>query len=135
MVGICIDVDWSFRGGQQAPNFIREWGARLSSLDLRNSKQRIWTESLDEGDYDYRCVAAHLKETKFDGYPVVELAYEKDTRITRPLGEDSRLSRLFAENIASSAESVGIRSPQVPEGMDVSMIPDSAISELHFGGA
>jgi len=31
------------------------------------------------------------------GYLVVELAYEKNTKITRPLEEDLKLSREFAE--------------------------------------
>jgi hypothetical protein len=44
-------------------------------------------------------VADYLKEIRYGGYLVVELAYEKATRITRSLEEDLRLSRLYAMKV------------------------------------
>jgi len=40
-----------------------------------------------------------LPATKYHGYLVVELAYEKRTRITRSLEEDLRLSREYARKV------------------------------------
>ena len=54
-------------------------------------------EDFGLGDIDYAQVAAYLEETWFKGCLVVELAYEKDTAITRPLAEDLRRSRIITE--------------------------------------
>ena len=69
------------------------------SLHLRSARQGVWMEEFGDGDVDYREVAAYLKEIGFQGYLVVELAYEKETRITRPLEENLKRSREYAEKI------------------------------------
>jgi len=97
LVLFCLDIDWVIRGGQQPVALLREAGGRLGSLHIRNSRQSVWTESLDEGEYDYTAVADGLKPLRYRGYVVTELAYDKATAITRPLEEDLRLSRLFLE--------------------------------------
>ena len=97
LASLCLDLHWVLRGGQDVMGLLREGGSRLGGLHLRNSKQNVWTEALGEGDLDYAQVAAYLREIKFAGYLLVELAYEKATVITRPLEEDLRLSRLYAE--------------------------------------
>ena len=93
----CVDVHWAYRGGQEVMTFIRETGDRLVELHLRNSKQGVWTEDFGPGDIDYQKVADYLRGISFKGYLVVELAYEKDTQITRSLDEDLRLSRLYTD--------------------------------------
>ena len=95
----CVDVDWAVRGGQNPMKFLREVGARLGSLHVRNSKQGVWMEEFGEGDHNYLEVADYLKQLNYDGYVVVELAYEKNTKITRSLEENLRLSRLYAEKV------------------------------------
>lgn len=97
LVSFCIDVHWAYRGGQDYMTILREAGRRIASLHLRNSKNGVWTEDFGPGDVDYTRVAAHLESIRFTGYLTVELAYEKDTAITRPLEEDLRLSRIYAE--------------------------------------
>ena len=96
---LCVDTHWVYRGGQDPMEIVREAGSRLASLHLRNSRDRVWMESFGDGDIDYRPLAAYLKEIRYRGYLVIELAYEKDTRITRPLEEDLRLSREYAEQV------------------------------------
>jgi inosose dehydratase len=93
----CVDVHWAYRGGQDVMTFLRAAGDRLLVLHLRNSKEGVWMEDFGPGDIDYSQVANYLRAIKFDGYLVVELAYEKGTPITRPLTEDLRLSRLYTE--------------------------------------
>jgi inosose dehydratase len=95
----CVDVHWAYRGGQEVVTFIRETGDRLVELHLRNSKQGVWAEDFGPGDLDYQKVADYLRGISFKGYLAVELAYEKDTQITRSLDEDLRLSRQYAEKI------------------------------------
>jgi inosose dehydratase len=99
LVFCCVDVNWAVRGGQEPVAFLREAGNRLASLHLRNNQEGAWTEDFGAGDIDYSKIADYLKEIGFSGYLVVELAYEKRTKITRPLEEDLRLSRLYAEQV------------------------------------
>ena len=99
LVDCCVDVHWAYRGGQEPLAFLRETGRRLASVHLRNSQAGVWTEDFGDGDVDYAKVAEYLREMKYDGYLVVELAYEKGMRITRSLEEDLRLSRAYAEKL------------------------------------
>lgn len=99
LVACCVDVDWAVRGGQQPLPFLREVGDRLVSLHVRSSKNGVWLEDFGDGDIDYQQVADYLKEIKFRGFLVVELAYEKGTQITRSLEESLRLSRQRAIEI------------------------------------
>ena len=59
----------------------------------------VWMEDFGDGDVDYRQVVASLKEIGYQGYVVVERAYEKGTNPTRPLEENLRRSRLYAEKV------------------------------------
>jgi inosose dehydratase len=95
----CVDVHWAYRGGQEVMSFLSETGDRLVELHLRNSRQGIWMEDFGPGDIDYQKIADYLHDISFNGYLVVELAYEKDTQITRSLDEDLRLSRLYTEKV------------------------------------
>lgn len=99
IVSCCVDVDWAVRGGQEPIAFLREVGGRLESLHLRNDQQGVWMEDFGPGDIDYHKVSDYLHEIKFSGYLIVELAYEKNTQTTRPLEEDLRRSRLYAEKV------------------------------------
>ena len=44
-------------------------------------------------------VAAYLRSINYAGLLVVELAYEKDTVVSRSLEEDLRRSRIYTEKI------------------------------------
>ena len=95
----CVDVHWAYRGGQEVMSFLSETGDRLVELHLRNSRQGVWMEDFGPGDIDYQKIADYLRGISFNGYIVVELAYEKGTQITRSLDEDLRLSRLYTEKV------------------------------------
>lgn len=99
LVGCCVDVHWAYRGGQEPMAFLREVGGRLESLHLRNSRAGVWMEDFNDGDVDYHKIAEHLRETGYNGYLVVELAYEKGTTTTRSLEEDLKASRLYTEKV------------------------------------
>ena len=59
--------------------------------------RRSWTRG--NGDIDYRQVAAYLKQSGLRPLLVVELAYKKETAVTRSLEEDLQLSRKYAERV------------------------------------
>jgi len=98
-VGICLDVDWVKRGGQDVMTILKECGPRLGSLHVRTMRNGVWQEEFTDGDVDHREVAAYLRNTGFQGVISVELAWEKDTPITRSLEESLRRSREYAEKV------------------------------------
>jgi inosose dehydratase len=97
LMWVCMDTDWVMRGGQDVLGLLKECQGRLGSMHLRNSRDNVWLESLDSGQVDYPAVAAYLKQNGFTGYLVVELYYAKETKVTRSVEENLRLSRLYAE--------------------------------------
>ena len=98
-VWVCLDIDWVYQGGQKPMELLREAGRRVASLHLRNSHHKVWLESFTNGDIDYRQIASYLKQINLKPLLVVELAYMKQTVVTRPLEEDLRLSRVHAERV------------------------------------
>lgn len=95
--GICLDVDWVHQGGQDPRRLLEVAGKRVMSLHIRNARKGVWTQSLDEGDYDYSSLLARLRHTRYDGYLVVELAWNPETRKTRTLKDNLERSRVWAE--------------------------------------
>jgi inosose dehydratase len=99
LVWFCVDVHWVLRGKQDPMTLLKEAGQRIADLHLRNSVNGIWSESLGDGEVDYRAVAKFMKQIKYQGYLSVELAYEKGTDPKRPLEEDLKISREYAEKM------------------------------------
>jgi inosose dehydratase len=99
LVWICADVHWMYRGKQDPMELLREAGRRIASLHVRNSVHGVWSESFGDGDVDYRAVAEFLQGIGYQGFIAVELAYENGTNPTRPLEQDLKISREYAENI------------------------------------
>jgi inosose dehydratase len=100
-VGICLDTHWVFRGGENVMDILTEAGNRIGDVHLRNSVNKIWLEEFADGDVDYKAVAAALKKQHYKGWLTVELAWDPQTQRTRPLVEDLRRSREYAERIFS----------------------------------
>jgi inosose dehydratase len=105
LVRICVDVDWAYEGGYEPVKFLREAGARLREIHVRSARNKLWLESVEDGDIDYRAVAAYLRRSRLFPLVVVELAYRPQTIITRSLEDDLRRSRFYTEQV------FGIRSP------------------------
>ena len=99
LVSLCVDVHWIFRGGQDPYALLAEAGKRVASLHLRNSVDKIWSESFADGDVDYRRIAAILQKEEIKPDLVVELAYDKETHPARTLEADLRDSRVYAEQL------------------------------------
>jgi sugar phosphate isomerase/epimerase len=96
-VHICVDVDWAYEAGFEPIPFLREVGNRLQEIHVRSARNRIWLEDVEDSDIDYHKVAAYLSQKGLAPLIVVELAYRANTLVTRPLNDDLRLSRIYAE--------------------------------------
>ncbi|MGD0089735.1 MAG: sugar phosphate isomerase/epimerase [Planctomycetota bacterium] len=98
-VGFNYDVHWVYRGGIQPADALRDYGARVVSWHLRQSRDKVWWEDLDTGDIDYAAIAAYVKEHKLPQIYSVELALEGGTKITRSALENHRRSREFVRQV------------------------------------
>lgn len=96
---VCLDTHWVFRAGLDVMTLLRQAGPRLASIHLRNSVNKIWSEDLSDGDVDHRAIAAYLNSINYAGLLSVELAYDKETRITRSLDQSLLLSRQYVEKV------------------------------------
>jgi len=99
VVGFCFDVHWVWRGGVQPLDALREYGLRVVTWHLRQSRQGIWWEDLDTGDIDYAAVAQYAKDHQLARRFSVELALENGTKITRSVVENHRRSREFVRRV------------------------------------
>lgn len=98
-VGFCYDVHWVYRGGIQPAQALKDYGSRIVSWHLRQSRDQIWWEDLDSGDIDYAVVAAYANRHGIATNLTVELALENGTRVTRSAAENHRRSRQFVQRM------------------------------------
>jgi inosose dehydratase len=102
VVGFCYDVHWVWKGGLQPLDALRQYGRRVVTWHLRQSRQGIWWEDLDTGDIDYAAVAQYAKAHRLARRFSVELALDPGTRITRSVIENHRRSREFVRRVFES---------------------------------
>jgi sugar phosphate isomerase/epimerase len=98
-VTLCLDLEHAFHGGVDPNAILREAGTRVTEIHLRNKKKETPLEAFEDGDIDHHAIAATLKKLNLKPLVVIELAYHSDTVVTRPLKEDLRLSRIYAEKV------------------------------------
>jgi inosose dehydratase len=99
VVGWCYDVHWVWKGGVMPLDGLREYGERVVTWHIRQSRNRIWWEDLDTGDIDYALVAQYAKEHNLPRRFSVELALEAGTKLTRSVVENHRRSREFIRRV------------------------------------
>ncbi len=102
VVGWCYDVHWVWKSGIQPLDALKEYGERVVTWHLRQSRDGIWWEDLDTGDIDYAAVAKYAKEHHLARRFSVELALEAGTKITRSVVENHRRSREFVRKVFES---------------------------------
>lgn len=98
-VDFCIDTHWMLRGGIAPMDALRQYGDRVVSWHLRQSRDKVWWEDLDTGDIDYAEIAAFARSRHLPRRFSVELALEGGTRITRSVVENHRRSRDFVRRV------------------------------------
>jgi inosose dehydratase len=99
LVGWCYDVHWVWKGGVMPLDALRQYGNRVVTWHLRQSRQGIWWEVLDDGDVDYGAVAQYAREHHLPRRFSVELAIEPGTKITKSVFENHRRSREFVHKV------------------------------------
>jgi len=102
VVGWCYDVHWVWKGGVMPLDGLKEYGERVVTWHLRQSRNGVWWEDLDVGDVDYAAVAQYAKEHRLARRFSVELALEPGTKITRSVVENHRRSREFVRRVFES---------------------------------
>lgn len=98
-VGFCLDTHWVYRGGQDPLTLLKEAGPKVKALHLRNSVNGIWSEALGPGDVDYAAIADYLRQSGFNGWLIIELAYEQGTKVTNPLSASIKRSRQYLDQV------------------------------------
>lgn len=98
-VGFCYDVHWVFRGGIKPQDFLPKYGDRVVCWHLRQSRNNVWYEVLDDGDIDFKWIANYIKTQKLPKLLTVELAIENNTQITRSVVENHKISREYVRKI------------------------------------
>ena len=78
---------------------LREYGDRVVTWHLRQSRDDIWWEDLDTGDVDYEAVAKYAGTHQLPRRFTVELAIESGTKITRSVVENHRRSREYVRRV------------------------------------
>jgi inosose dehydratase len=103
LMDFCFDPHWIYRGfgnrQKAVDDVLKRYGNRIISLHLRQSVNGIWTETLGEGDVDYRPLAKHLKESGFTGPVYVELGYEEGVSQTLSMEEAHRQSVVWLKGL------------------------------------
>jgi sugar phosphate isomerase/epimerase len=90
------DLNWLLRAGVDPVDFIKRYGQRIIFLHLRDQKaDGTWPEAMGEGNMDYVAIGQALREIKFRGDVMIELAHEQGFQLTRPLRESLKMSREF----------------------------------------
>ncbi len=99
VVGWCYDVHWVWKGGIMPLDGLKEYGDRVVTWHIRQSHDRVWCENLEAGDVDYPAVAKYVAEHKLPQRFSVELALQPETKITRSVEENHKISREYIRKV------------------------------------
>lgn len=99
LVDFCFDVHWVYRGGLAPMEALTTYADRVVSWHLRQSREGTWWEDLDEGDVDYKAIAAYASQHRIPPRYSVELALEGGTKITRSVVENHKRSRDYVRKV------------------------------------
>ena len=90
------DLNWLVRGGVDPVTFIQTFGDKIVFLHIRDQNaDGTWSEAVGEGAMDYVAIGKALRAANFSGDAVIELAHERDFKLTRPLRESLKMSRAY----------------------------------------
>jgi len=102
-VTLCLDAHWVYRGAGNSAvalfDVLKLYGSRITELHLRQSTNNIWSETLADGDIDYRKLALYLLENQITPHIVVEQAVENGTPKTMSTLEAFRQSSKYAREV------------------------------------
>lgn len=88
------DLNWLLRAGVDPIAFLNEFRDNIVFLHLRDQlSDGRWSESVGEGDVDFKEIKEALDNIQFKGDIIIELAHENDFIPTRPIRESLKMSR------------------------------------------
>jgi sugar phosphate isomerase/epimerase len=90
------DLNWLLRANVDPIDFLNRFKSNIVFLHLRDQlKNGQWPESLGEGDVDFKKIGDTLRNIRFHGDAIIELAHEDGFNPTRPIRESLKMSREF----------------------------------------
>ena len=98
------DIGWLDRGGVDAVEFIRQFGAQIVFCHIRDeTAEKKWSEAVGEGAMDYPAIVKALLAAGFHGDAVIELAFEKNFKPTRPIRDSFKMSCQYVRKLFGQA--------------------------------
>jgi len=92
------DLNWLTRGEVDPIDFLKTYQDQIVFMHLRDEfKNGKWSESLGEGDVNFKTIGKTLNKIDFSGDLVVELAHEGDFTPTRTIRESLKMSREYVK--------------------------------------
>lgn len=99
-VHLCLDAHWVYRGAGNSQvalfDVVRLYGPRIVELHVRQSRDGVWSETLEEGDVDYARLVRALVDLERQPHVVLEQAVEKKTPHTMDVVEAHRRTVAYA---------------------------------------
>ena len=90
------DLNWLVRAGIDPVDFIRRHSDHIVFMHLRDQKaDGTWPEAMGEGVTDFVAIGKELHKINFSGDMAIELAHERNFKLTRPLRESLKMSREY----------------------------------------
>jgi sugar phosphate isomerase/epimerase len=91
-VGLCLDLGWILRVSEDPLSILNACNERLRWLHIRDLSDGVWCQAIGEGLLDLGAITDRLKQFRYAGWLSVELWFERNTRMTRSLRENARIS-------------------------------------------
>ena len=105
-LSLCLDAHWVYRGAGHSQvalfDVVKLYGPRIVELHLRQSNDNIWSESLGDGDIDYRALSKALVAIGAKPLLVLEQGPEHATPQTIDVAEAHRRSCRYAKEVFSN---------------------------------
>lgn len=102
-VKFCLDSHWIFRGSGDSNialyDVIKLYGDRIVELHIRQSKNGIWTETLGEGDIDYRLLTQVISDKGIHPLVTIEQAVEETSPNTMDALRAHKISHASAREL------------------------------------
>jgi len=106
-IGACLDLAWALVAGVSPLELIREVHPRLFDMHVRNVADGWFTETVPEGAISYAQIVNLLDQYGYDGWLIVELAYDDRVQTTRSLRQNTLRSVWYLKGILSHTGSGG----------------------------
>lgn len=94
-IGLALDVEWIQRGGGDPAAIATAYRDRLKTLHLRQSRDGVWCEDLSDGQVDFKALDKVVRPLKHEVLLVAELNHHPETKLTRRLLDDLKVSRQY----------------------------------------